>query len=142
VREQSLSSFRKPSRAQITCIECMIVILSFFAASSALFAHHGNAAYDETIPIKIKGVVSKFDWTNPHIYIYVDLKEDDGTIKHWAVESLSPERMTRMGWNKQSVRPGDQVTITLYAAKDGSAVGYLTKLVFADGRELKTREGN
>ena len=120
----------------------MIVILSFFAASSALFAHHGNAAYDETIPIKIKGVVSKFDWTNPHIYIYVDLKEDDGTMTHWAVESLSPERMTRMGWDKQSVKPGDQVTITLYAAKDGSAVGYLTKLVFADGRELKTREGN
>jgi hypothetical protein len=119
----------------------MIIILGFCIAPGTLFAHHGNSAYDETTPVKIKGVVTKFDWTNPHIYIYLDSKEGDGTITHWTVESLSPERMTRMGWDKNSVKPGDQVAITLSAAKNGSPIGYLTKLVFADGRELKTREG-
>lgn len=126
---------------RVACVEFLIVVLGFYVAPSALFAHHGNSAYDETTPVKIKGVVTRFEWTNPHIYIYVDLKESDGTIKHWTVESLSPERMTRMGWSKNSVKPGDQVAITLSAAKNGSPVGYLTKLVFADGRELRTREG-
>lgn len=119
----------------------MIVILSLCAAAGALFAHHGNSAYDETTPVKIKGVVTKFDWANPHIYIYLDFKEADGTIKHWTVESLSPERMVHMGWNKDSVKPGDHVIITLSAAKDGSPIGYLTELIFADGRALKTQEG-
>lgn len=123
-------------------IQLIIILISFCTTASALVAHHGNAAYDETTAIKIKGVVTKFDWSNPHIYIYLDSKESDGTVAHWTVESLSPERMTRMGWDKNSVKPGDQVAITLSAAKNGTPLGYLTKLVFADGRELKTREGN
>ena len=141
MKEPRRTFFRKARLVRTKCVEFVIVILSFCVASSTLFAHHGNSAYDETTPVKIKGMVTKFDWTNPHIYIYLDLKHSDGTITHWTVESLSPERMTRMGWGKNSVKPGDQVAITLSAAKDGSPTGYLTKLVFADGRELKTREG-
>ncbi len=135
------ASFRQGMSVRTKCAEFMIVILSFCTAASSLFAHHGNSAYDETTPVKIKGVVTKFDWANPHIYIYLDFKEADGSIRHWTVESLSPERMSRMGWDKDCVKPGEQVAITLSAAKDGSPIGYLTKLVFADGRELKTREG-
>jgi hypothetical protein len=119
----------------------LISFLILSSVSSPLFAHHGNAAYDETTPVRIKGTVTKFDWVNPHIYIYVDVKGIDGAVTHWSVESLSPERMVRMGWTKDSVKPGDEVAITLSAAKNGTPVGYLTKLVFDDGRELRTREG-
>lgn len=141
MRESPQTSFREAKSVQINCVKFVIVILSFCTAASTLSAHHGNSAYDETTPVKIKGVVTKFDWTNPHIYIYLDSKEGDGTITHWTVESLSPERMTHMGWDKNSVKPGDQVAVMLSAAKNGSPIGYLTKLVFADGRELRTREG-
>jgi len=119
----------------------LIFVLGFLSASAPLLAHHGNAAYDETTPVRIKGTVTKFDWANPHVYIYLDVKDIDGTVTHWSVESLSPERMARMGWTKESVKPDDQVTIDLSAAKNGTPVGYLTKLVFADGRELRTKEG-
>jgi hypothetical protein len=119
----------------------LILVLGFSLVSGPLFAHHGNAAYDETTPVRIKGTITKFDWANPHVYIYLDVKDIDGTVTHWSVESLSPERMTRMGWTKDSVKPDDHVTIDLSAAKNGTPVGYLTKLVFADGRELRTKEG-
>ena len=141
MKESPKALFREAKLVRTKCLKCVIVILSFCMAASTLSAHHGNSAYDETTSVKIKGMVTKFDWANPHIYIYLDSKEGDGTITHWTVESLSPERMTRMGWDKNSVKPGEQVAITLSAAKNGSPIGYLAKLVFADGRELKTREG-
>ena len=141
MRAPRQTSFRRGMSAHTECVEFMIVLLGFCMVADTLFAHHGNSAYDETTPVRIKGVITKFDWANPHVYIYLDLKETDGTIKHWTVESLSPERMVRMGWNKYSVKPGDHVVITLSAAKDGSPIGYLTELIFADGRALKTQEG-
>jgi hypothetical protein len=103
-------------------------------------AHHGNAAYDETTPVTIKGTVTEFAWANPHAQIYLDVTPDKGEIKHWSVETLSPGKLLRAGWTKDSVKAGDRVTITLYAAKSGAPVGFLLKLVFADGRELGTRE--
>jgi hypothetical protein len=141
--KKARQAFLRRRRAFLTeCCRYIVIILSVYAVAGPVSGHHGNSAYDETTAVKIKGVVTKFDWSNPHIYIYLDLKNSDGTITHWTVESLSPERMTRMGWDKNSVRPGDYVAITLSAAKDGSPIGYLARLVFADGRELKTREGN
>jgi hypothetical protein len=119
----------------------VILVLGLSSICGPVSAHHGNAAYDETTPVRIKGTVTGFNWSNPHIYIYLDVKDDDGSVTHWSVESLSPERMVRMGWAKDSVRPGEKVSITLSAAKNGSPAGYLTKLVFDDGRELRTREG-
>lgn len=72
--------------------------------------------------------------------IYLDAKDDQGEISRWTVETLSPAKLSRAGWSKDSVKPGDQVTLTFCAAKNGSTVGYLLKLVFADGRELGTKE--
>jgi Family of unknown function (DUF6152) len=119
----------------------LTLALGVSSVSGPVLAHHGNAAYDETTPVRIKGSLTKFDWANPHVYIYLDVKDIDGLVMHWSVESLSPERMARMGWTKDSVKPGDEVTIDLSAAKNGTPVGYLTKLVFADGTELRTKEG-
>ena len=118
----------------------IVLSMGLASASRPVLAHHGNAAYDETTPVTIKGAVTEFAWANPHVQIYLDVKDDKGDIKHWSVETLSPGKLLRAGWTKDSVKEGDHVTITLYAAKSGAPVGFLRKLVFADGRELGTRE--
>jgi len=105
-------------------------------------AHHGNSAYDESKPITLKGVVTEFDWVNPHTQIYFDVKDATGHVAHWGCETLSPGRLIRAGWTKDSLKAGDQITITLVAAKTGAPVGILQKLVLADGRELSINEGS
>ena len=117
-----------------------LVAMMFLACASA-YAHHGNSAYDESKPVTMKGVVTEFDWVNPHTQIYFDVKDAKGRVAHWGCETLSPGKLTRAGWTKDSVKPGDQITITMVVAKTGSPVGFLQKVVFADGRELGINEG-
>ena len=107
----------------------------------AALAHHGNSAYDANHPISITGTVTEFVWSNPHCQIYLDVKDDKGNVVHWSVESQSPGILHRNGWTRESIKPGDTVTITLIPAKNGAAVGFsgenTGKVVFADGRVLK-----
>src|SRR4029077_6128039 len=65
-----------------------------------LWAHHGNASYDNDNPITIKGAVTEFAWTNPHVQIYLDVKDDKGKVAHWSVETYSPGKLVRAGWTK------------------------------------------
>jgi len=122
------------------------MVLPFAVVASLLFvgrpvsAHHGNAAYDEKNPITIKGTVTEFAWTNPHCQVYLDVKDEKGNIVHWSVESLSPGKLLRAGWTRDGVKVGDQLAITLEAAKSGAPVGFLLKLAFADGRTLGISE--
>lgn len=110
-----------------------VIILVF---SGTVFAHHGLSAYDEKNPITLKGTVTDFEWSNPHAQIYFDVKDGKGNIAHWACETLNPARLTRAGWTKRSLKPGDEITITLITARTGAPVGFLRKLVLADGTEL------
>jgi hypothetical protein len=105
-----------------------------------LWAHHGNASYDNDNPTTIKGTVTEFAWTNPHVQIYLDVKGDKGSVVHWSVETYSPGKLVRAGWAKDSVSPGDQVSITLIPAKSGAPVGFLRKLVLPTGKELGLQE--
>jgi hypothetical protein len=118
----------------------LVVVLCFMPLSAPLLAHHGTAAYDETNRVTIKGTVTQFLWANPHTQIFLDVKDDKGKVTNWSTETFSPGKLVHMGWAPDCVKPGDQVTITLFPAKNGSPVGYLLKLVFADGRELGTQE--
>jgi Family of unknown function (DUF6152) len=104
--------------------------------SSLVFAHHGNAAYDEKNPITIKGTVTEFAWANPHVQIYLNVKDDKDNVVQWACETVSPGLLVRAGLTKDELKPGDEITITLNPAKSGAPVGYVVKVVLADGREL------
>ncbi|HEY4359983.1 MAG TPA: DUF6152 family protein [Bryobacteraceae bacterium] len=110
--------------------------------AGALLAHHGNAAYDETVRVPIKGTVTEFVWTNPHSQIYVNVKDASGKVVNWGVETNSPGLLGRAGWTRRSIKAGDQVTIILCPAKNGQPVAYAgsgdpgTKVIFADGHEL------
>jgi hypothetical protein len=120
------------------------LLVALSAATAA--AHHGNSAYDETVRVPVKGVVTEFVWSNPHSQIYLDVKGKDGKVVKWAVETNSPGILTRAGWTRQSVKPGDEVTIILCPARNGAPVAYIgsgdpgTKVIFADGRELDFTE--
>jgi hypothetical protein len=115
-------------------------IAAILLAGLPLRAHHGNAAYDDKNPITIKGTVTEFEWTNPHAQIYLDVKDDKGNIVHWSVETYSPGKLVRAGWSRDSVKVGDQVSINLIPAKNGSPVGFLHKLVLPSGKELGLQE--
>jgi uncharacterized protein DUF6152 len=121
-----------------------VIVLFLFCASAS--GHHGNSAYDETARVPVKGTVTEFVWTNPHSQIYMDVKEKDGTVRHWAIETNSPGILTRAGWTRRSLKAGDEVTIILCPAKNGAPVAYIgsgdpgTKVIFADGRELDFKD--
>ena len=118
----------------------LLLVAGMLAAQSSLFAHHGNAAYDDKAPATIKGTVTEFLWVNPHVQIYVDVKNEQGEIVHWACETFSPSKALRSGWTKDVLKPGDQVTVTVYPAKSHAPVGFIRKVVLANGKELGTEE--
>ena len=121
-------------------LKFLIVAAALFLVGIPLWAHHGNASYDTDNPVTIKGTVTEFAWTNPHVQIYLDVKDDNGKIAHWSVETYSPGKLVRAGWTKDSVKAGDQVSITLIPAKSGAPVGFLHKLVLPDGTVLALQE--
>jgi hypothetical protein len=124
-------------RDRLTILIAAMVLLT---VGSPLWAHHGNASYDDKNPITIKGTVTEFSWTNPHVQIYLDVKGDKGSVVHWSVETYSPGKLVRAGWTKESVKAGDQVSINLIPAKSGAPVGFLHKLVLPDGTVLGLQE--
>ena len=119
----------------------LLLAAVFLAAGGTARAHHGNSAYDEEHWITLSGTVTEFVWANPHCQIFLDVKDDKGAVVNWAIESQSPGIMRRNNWVRTSVKPGDQITITLAPAKNGAPVGFSGnkdgKVVFSDGHVLK-----
>jgi Family of unknown function (DUF6152) len=112
--------------------------LSFFISSIATLAHHGSSVYDKKNPVTLKGTVTDFVWANPHVQTYFDVKDDSGKVVHWSCEAPGPGRMGRAGWTRNSVKPGDQVTLIVWPARTGVPVGFLVKLMLPDGETLLT----
>lgn len=103
-----------------------------------LFAHHGSASYKtDKIVVMKQATVTKFVWANPHTMLLFDVKDDQGNISHWAGEAGSPSAVRLLGWNKNSLQPGDVITVQLYPSKFESHVGRLDRIVLADGTMLK-----
>jgi Family of unknown function (DUF6152) len=101
------------------------------------YAHHGASMFDMAHTIAVKGVVTSFEWSNPHAMIFADVKDDKEKIQRWAVEIRGGTNvLTKAGWNKDSLKPGDQVTLIGHPAKDGTNSMRLAKVVFASGQEL------
>jgi len=93
---------------------------ALFGTVAPLLAHHSFAAeYDSTKTVTVKGTVNKLSWVNPHAYVFVDVKDASGKVITWAVESLSPNALSRQGWNRNSLKQGEEVTVEGYMAKDG-----------------------
>ncbi|HEY8521560.1 MAG TPA: DUF6152 family protein [Gammaproteobacteria bacterium] len=100
-------------------------------------AHHSTAEFDYSKELTIHGKVKAVQWTNPHSYIQLLVPGDDGQQVEWSVEIGSPSLNIKLGWRKNSVVAGDEVTMLLSPARNGTPYGTLRVLTFADGRELK-----
>jgi hypothetical protein len=95
----------------------------------SLFAHHGGAQYDKEHAVTLTGTVTEYLFTNPHVTIYLDVKGEKGNVDKWVAETGSPQRLFRFGWNAKTLKPGDKITVTGAAFKDGRKVMSLIKLV-------------
>ena len=102
--------------------------------SGPLLAHHGEANYDTDKVVSVKGTVSDFEFINPHTLITLDVKNDKGEIEKWACEARSPGMLVRVGgWDKNTLKTGDVITVFGYRARNGTTVMRLQKLTLADG---------
>jgi hypothetical protein len=110
-------------RNKLAPISVAVVVL--LAVSVPLFAHHGNAAYDTAKTVTVKGTVTDYIWTNPHVFVKVDVKDEGGNTVHWIVEAQNPVSMGQIGWTKNTFKPGDEVEIDAMPAKNGNPVGFL-----------------
>jgi len=115
----------------------LLRVAAIFATMvAAVSAHHSDAAY-ETRSILLKGAtMTSVVWANPHTLLTFTVQDTSGGVTTWTAESGSPSALTRMGWNRNSVKAGDAVTIELFPARNGARVGRLAKVVLPDGREL------
>jgi hypothetical protein len=120
-----------------TKLAAVIVGAGLLAASRHAWAHHAfSAEFDANKPVKLQGTVTKMDWVNPHSHLRFDVKAEDGTIEHWSAECLPPNGLYRQGWNKNTIKGGEEVTVTGFKAKDGSNYMWTQTIVTADGRRL------
>jgi Family of unknown function (DUF6152) len=121
-----------------------LVFLIAFAAgvllfSGRTFAHHSTAEYDMTALTSVKGTVTQFEWSNPHAYIHIDVKDDKGGTTEWAAELASLGMLSRVNWKRDTVKPGDEITIYGNRAKNGKPLMRLDKIAFANGQELSAQ---
>jgi hypothetical protein len=114
-----------------------VLALGVLLTAIPLFAHHGGTSlYDVSKQITVDATVTEYVWTNPHVEIGLDAKDDKGTVKHWLLEASSPPVMVSRGWNRKSLQAGDAIKVTFNPAQRGGGVGRLIKLTKANGEEL------
>jgi Family of unknown function (DUF6152) len=113
-----------------------LLLFACLAASQPLAAHHSSASYDQEHPITLKGAVTSFEWTNPHVFIYLDVKNDDGSVEPWRIEGNSPNMLSRAGWKKEMLNVGDQITVSGSPAKNKTKVMRLVSITMANGQKF------
>jgi hypothetical protein len=121
-----------------TLLVAMALGVGFLLVSVTVVAHHGANLYDTSKPVELKGTITKFEWGNPHNQIFFDVKSDKG-VTHWVASTEPPLVMVERGWTRKSLNAGDEVTVYIFAARNGATVGNLQRIVLANGKELTAR---
>jgi hypothetical protein len=125
-----------------TFIPAFALAVGLAIVSPYLFAHHGNAEFNTEKIVTVKGTVTEWFWANPHCFLKLDEKTENGDVRHWVVETSNPPDMINNGWSKYSLKAGDEVSVTMHQVKDASKpIGRIVKVVFADGKVLGTGGG-
>ena len=118
-------------------LPALALVLNIFATSAPALAHHAFAAeFDATKPVKFHGTVTKMLWVNPHAWIYVDVKKDDGTVEEWMIEAGTPNTLLRRGFTKESLQPGTEIVVDGYQAKDGERRANGRDVTLPNGKTL------
>ena len=125
-------------------LSLLVVAAGFALASSSISAHHGVTNYDMKKTIVLTGTITAFDWSNPHCLAYLDVTDDKGQVRHWTLEMASTFTMTHRGWDKDTLKRGDQVTIETHPARNDVPIGITSGPGFAlkvvvNGKETPSR---
>ena len=130
---------KRPS--QVECVAAWLAGACLLLAPAPVLAHHSfGAEYDASKPVTLTGVVTKIEWTNPHFYFYMDVKDQNGEVANWKFEGYPPVVLHRIGWTKdQTMVPGDTVTVFGWRARDAANLGHSREVTFQkNGKKLQS----
>jgi hypothetical protein len=113
------------------------VLVGVVAFSAPVFAHHGAASFDSVNMVTVKGTVIEYVWSNPHVLVKVDAKDDSGNVAHWVLEAWNPVTQSSRGWTKNTFKPGDEVSLDIWPAKNNQPVGEIRGRIVINGKEFK-----
>jgi Family of unknown function (DUF6152) len=100
-----------------------LVLAAAMLTTTSTLAHHSFAMFDQSKLVTVNGTVKDFRWTNPHVFIQLLVKAEDGSEVEWSIEMTSPEHLARVGWRPGTLKPGDQVSLAIHPMRDGTAAG-------------------
>jgi hypothetical protein len=112
-------------------------LVGFLAFSVPLLAHHGAASFDTSKTVTVTGTVTEYIWSNPHVLVKLDAKDDSGNVSHWVVEAWNPVTQSSRGWTKNTFKPGDEVIVDVSQAKNNQPVGEFRGRIVINGKEFK-----
>ena len=124
---------------KITC--AAMVAAAILAAAGSGAAHHSFAPFNTDVEKTITGTVNRFEWTNPHTWVWIDVTDEKGSVVTWGVEGMSPNYLARRGWSKTTFKAGDKVTMVVRPMRDGSPGGMFVRATLADGKQLTFAAG-
>jgi len=113
------------------------VTVGFFACSLPLFAHHGAASFDRSKMVTVTGTVTEYIWSNPHVLVKLDAKDESGNVAHWVIEAWNPVTQSSRGWTKNTFKFGDEVIVDVIPAKNNQTVGEFRGRIVINGKEFK-----
>jgi hypothetical protein len=111
-------------------------VVAVLIVSGRTLAHHGTAAYDIKNVVTVKGTMTDFRFINPHVQLFFDVKNDKGEVEKWQAELTAPNKLSRAGWDKYTLKPGDSITASGYVAKNDPHTMWINKLIGPDGQAL------
>lgn len=118
----------------------LLVTAIFCAVCVPVLAHHGTAAFDVSKMVTVTGTVTDFQYVNPHVQVYFDVKNDKGEMEKWQGELTAPNKLNRAGWTRHTLKPGDMITVTGNQAKGGIHTMWIRKMIGPDGQEMQLYE--
>ena len=121
---------------KIRTLGLAVTATALLLAAMPASAHHSFTMFDNSKTVVITGTIKDFQWTNPHTWTWIEVPNEQGVVETWGIEGMSPNFLGRRGWTKESLKPGDKVSITIFPLKNGEKGGTFLRCKLADGREL------